>query len=103
MNLSAVNNLLNYNNYGVNSGSSAAESKNNTFDDLFQAAMNVVNKTNQYSKAAQEQETAYSLGITDDTANLLIAQQKANVTLQYTVALRNHALDAYKEIMNLQF
>jgi flagellar hook-basal body complex protein FliE len=103
MSLSAVNNLLNFNNYGVNSGSSAVESKNNTFDDLFQAAMNMVNKTNQYSKAAQEQETAYSLGLTDDPANLLIAQQKANVTLQYTVAIRNHVLDAYKEIMNLQF
>ena len=46
---------------------------------------------------------AYALGLMDNTHDLQIAQQKANLAIQYTVAIRNQVLDAYKEIMNLQF
>ena len=35
--------------------------------------------------------------------DLQIAQQKANVSLQYTVAVRNAFVQGYKELMNLQF
>ncbi|MCX4328868.1 MAG: flagellar hook-basal body complex protein FliE, partial [Lachnospiraceae bacterium] len=38
----------------------------------------------------------------DSIHDLQIAQQKANVSLQYTVAVRDAFLSAYKEIMNLQ-
>ena len=31
-----------------------------------------------------------------------VYQQKANMALQYTVAIRDKALEAYKEIMNMQ-
>ena len=31
-----------------------------------------------------------------------IAQQKAYLSLQYTVAIKNAVLEAYKEIMNMQ-
>ncbi len=43
------------------------------------------------------------LGLNDSLSDLLVAQTKANVSLQYTVAVRNAVVDAYKEIMNLQF
>jgi flagellar hook-basal body complex protein FliE len=63
----------------------------------------MVKETNNYTNAAEEAETAYALGLTDNTHDLQVAQQKANLSLQYTVAVRNSVMDAYKEIMNLQF
>lgn len=41
-------------------------------------------------------------GNTDDLSNTMIASQKSEIALNLTVALRNKAIDAYKEIMNMQ-
>ncbi|MGB4657785.1 MAG: flagellar hook-basal body complex protein FliE [Mobilitalea sp.] len=89
--------------YGVNSATTASENRNATFENMFQAAIDMVKDTNNLTNAAEEAETSYALGLTDSTADLQVAQQKANLSLQYTVAVRNNVLDAYKEIMNLQF
>ena len=45
----------------------------------------------------------FALGNSDNIADLMVAQRKANLSLQYTVAIRNAVMSAYKEIMNLQF
>lgn len=103
MNISAINNLVDYQKITPQGTAGTGENKNATFDSLFQALVNQVDETNNYANAAQQEEMAYSLGLTNNTSDLMIAQQKANMSLQYTVAIRNHVLDAYKEIMNLQF
>ena len=56
-------------------------------------------------KGVQQAEQAavdFTLGNTDSTHELTIAQQKAYLSLQYTVAIKNAFLDAYKEIMQIQ-
>jgi flagellar hook-basal body complex protein FliE len=63
----------------------------------------MVKETNNLTNAAEKEEMSYALGLSDNTHDLQVAQQKANLSLQYTVAVRNKILDAYKEIMNLQF
>jgi flagellar hook-basal body complex protein FliE len=103
MNITSIGNLTELSKYGVNSASTAKENRNATFESLFQAAVDMVKETNNYTNAAEEAETAYALGLTDNTHDLQVAQQKANLSLQYTVAVRNSVMDAYKEIMNLQF
>jgi flagellar hook-basal body complex protein FliE len=103
MNISSINNLTELSKYGIGSASTAKENRTETFESMFQAAVNLVNETNNYTRAAEKAETAYALGLTDNTHDLQVAQQKANLSLQYTVAIRNNVLDAYKEIMNLQF
>jgi flagellar hook-basal body complex protein FliE len=103
MNIASVNNLTEFSKYGMNSTSAAKENRNATFENMYQAAVNMVKETNNFSNAAEEAETAYALGLTDNTHDLQIAQQKANLSLQYTVAIRNQVIEAYKEIMNLQF
>ena len=103
MNITSIGNLTNLSQYGVNSASTAKENRNATFENMFQSAVNMVKQTNDYTNAAEEAETSYALGLTDNTHDLQVAQQKANLSLQYTVAVRNSVLDAYKEIMNLQF
>lgn len=103
MNITSVNNLAEFSKYGTGSVSTAKENRNATFENMFQAAVKMVKDTNQYTNAAEEAEMSYALGLTDNTHDIQVAQQKANLALQYTVAIRNHVLDAYKEIMNLQF
>ena len=71
------------------------------FGTVLDSAVNLINETNAYSNAAEE--IKYALGETDNIHDLQIAQQKANVSLQYTVAVRDAFVTGYKELMNLQF
>lgn len=103
MNIASIGNITELSKYGVNSVSQAKENRNATFDSLFQAALGVVKEANNLTNTAEEAEMSYSLGLTDNAHDLQVAQQKANLAIQYTVAIRNSVLDAYKEIMNLQF
>ena len=68
-----------------------------SFDSLLSSAMKMVQETEDYSNAAEEEEIKYATG---QSASM---QQKANVSLQYTVAVKNTAVEAYKSIMNMQF
>ncbi|NLK27963.1 MAG: flagellar hook-basal body complex protein FliE [Clostridiales bacterium] len=101
--INSINGLAEFSKYATKSVSSVEKNRNATFESMFQAAVNMINETNQYTNAAEEAEMAYALGLTDNTHDLQIAQQKANISLQYTVAIRNQVIEAYKEIMNLQF
>lgn len=74
-----------------------------SFESLYQSAIHLLEETNQYTHEAEEAQMAYALGLNDNIHDLLIAQNKANLSLQYTVAIRNGVLDAYKELMQMQF
>ena len=80
-----------------------SDDNKSAFSTLFDSAVNMVHETNDYSNAAEEEEIKYALGESDSIHDLQIAQQKANISLQYTVAVRNTFLQGYKELMNLQF
>lgn len=101
--INSVSGLAEFSKYAMNSVTSAEKNRNATFEDMFQAAVNLIKETNNYTNAAEEAEMAYALGLTDNTHDLMIAQQKASLSLQYTVAIRNQVIDSYKEIMSLQF
>ena len=81
----------------------AEANKQVSFDSLFQSALGMLEETNALSNMAEEEEINFAMGYTDNLHDLLVAQQKANISLQYVVAVRNSVIDAYKEIMNLQF
>jgi len=73
------------------------------FSSILDSVANLIHQTNAYSNAAEEEEIKYALGETDNIHDLQIAQQKANVSLQYTVAVRDAFMSGYKELMNMQF
>lgn len=73
-----------------------------SFDNILAAAMDMVKETNSYQKAAEEAEISFALGESTSTHDLLVAQEKANIALSYTVAVRDKVLEAYQEIMNMQ-
>mgnify|MGYP002975333871 FL=1 len=69
---------------------------------IYQAAVNLISGTNGYIQQAQQAEIDFALGKMTNTHELGVYQQQANIALQFTVAVRDKALEAYKEIMNMQ-
>ncbi len=76
--------------------------KNTAFDNLFNSAVNMYKEADSLQDAAEESEMNFALGYSSSVHDLAIAQQKANISLQYTVKVTNKALEAYKELMNMQ-
>lgn len=71
------------------------------FESLFSKALDNLNTTNAYLSDMENEELKWALGETESTHDLAIAMQKASIALQYTVAIRDKFLDAYKEIMQI--
>ena len=72
------------------------------FESFLNTAINNINTTNSYLSNAENEEIRFALGETENTHDLTIALQKASTALQYTVAVRDKLLGAYKEIMQMQ-
>ena len=72
------------------------------FGGFLQNAVNQINETNSYLQDQEDEEIKLALGLTDNTHDLAIAQAKAQMSLSYTVALRDRFIEAYKEIMQMQ-
>lgn len=83
------------------SAATSATDSTGTFDSIYDSALGMINETNGYIQDAQKAETDFALGNLTNTHELSVLQQKANLSLQYTVAIRDKVLDAYKEIMNM--
>ena len=72
------------------------------FDTFLNTAINNIKTTNNYLSDWENEEIKFALGETENTHDLTIAMQKASTALQYTVAIRDKLLEAYKEIMQMQ-
>ena len=83
-------------------GVKATETKDNGFAGIFQTALNNITQTNAYLSDAENEELKFSMGLTNNTHDLTIALEKASTALQYTIAVRDKLLEAYKEIMQIQ-
>lgn len=84
------------------SGSKITTDTGNAFDSLVSSALNMYGEADSLQKSAEQAEINFALGYSDNTHDLALAQQKANVSLQYAVKVTTKALEAYKEIMNMQ-
>ena len=72
------------------------------FGSILSVAMENLNTTNAYLSDAENEEMKLAMGETDNTHDLTVALSKASTALQYTVAVRDKVLDAYKELMQMQ-
>ena len=87
---------------GINNRITKVKSDDNMFESLLNNAIDNINTTNNYLSAAENEEIRFALGETDSAHDLTIALSKASTALQYTVAVRDKFLEAYKEIMQMQ-
>lgn len=96
--LSSVNSAIR-----ADKGLSPAKTENTgSFDSILNAAVGMYKEADSLQKAAESEEISFALGYTDSIHDLAMAQQKANISLQYTVKVTNAVVTAYKELMNMQ-
>ena len=81
---------------------SSANVDNSAFGSLLTKAMDNIGMTNAYISDAENEQVKWALGESTSTHDLTNALQKASVSLQYTIAIRDKVLEAYKEIMQMQ-
>ena len=79
-----------------------SQDEDDSFSKIFSMAMENINTTNAYLSDQENEEIKWALGQTDNTHDLTIAINKAQTALQYTVAVRDRALSAYREITQMQ-
>lgn len=72
------------------------------FQSVLDAAVNMLTETNDLENDATAAEMEFTLGLADNPHDMQIAAKKALTALQYTTAVRDKMLEAYKEIMNMQ-
>ncbi len=77
------------------------DSTNSVFDDFYKAAMNLIEDTNRLELEADQKSMEFAMGKTDNIEEVLIAQEKANILLQFTIQVRNKAVESYKDIMRM--
>ena len=71
------------------------------FEDFYKAAIGLIEQTNSLQKEAEQISLDFIIGRTDNIHNVMIAQEKANVALQFTVQITNKVLEAYNDIMRI--
>jgi flagellar hook-basal body complex protein FliE len=95
----AVKNVTSSSNIAKAAASSNSE---DMFSTIFNSAVSNLSSTNSYISDAENEEIKLAMGETESTHDLTIALQKASTALQYTVAVRDKFMEAYKEIMQMQ-
>jgi flagellar hook-basal body complex protein FliE len=70
-----------------------------SFGDMFKQAVNSVNEV---QKTSSNMATAYEKGDPSvDITDVMVASQKASVSFQSMVQVRNKLIDAYRDVMNM--
>lgn len=79
-----------------------SDTSDDSFGSVLSAAMNLLSETNELQNDAEASEIQFALGKADNPHDMQIAAKKALTALQYTTAVRDKMIEAYKEIMNMQ-
>lgn len=101
MDISVLNGITSDYLNGVAKKESLVKNDDNTFDSVLSSAMNALDETNALQNSAESEEVRFMLGESENTHDLLVAQTKALTAIQYTTAVRDKMIDAYKEIMQI--
>ena len=76
-----------------------------TGSESFDLALDAAKKLIETSKAAELDVTQKTIdfmsGENDNIVDLMVAQSKSSILLQYSLQVRNGLLSAYKEILNI--
>lgn len=93
MNISSINEVMPKVYEGIK------EQGQKSFQDILKAAFDSVNKMqNDYDEVLRRQITDENIDIHD----VVIAGEKAKLSLELTLQIRNKAIEAYQEIMRMQ-
>ncbi len=103
--INSITNNLNPINMDVLNNSSLIvkdKSSNEIFDAFLSASTEMLEKTNQYQKTAEIEQMKFATGESDDVLAVMMANQNATTSLNFTVQVTNKVLEAYTQIMQIQ-
>jgi flagellar hook-basal body complex protein FliE len=80
----------------------AEKARSGAFQEALDAAAMLVSEANDYQLKADKAQRDLASGETDDILSVLLAQEKAYSSLNFTVQLANKAIESYREIMRMQ-
>jgi flagellar hook-basal body complex protein FliE len=85
----------------INTGINNAVSKSSgaSFMDFLNDA---IKETNELQLESEQLNQAFAMGMNDNLHQVMIASEKADIALQFTIQIRNKLLEAYQEIMRMQ-
>lgn len=78
------------------------QGNDDAFKSFLDAAMGVVNNTNDLQYQANKVTNDFIAGKDVDLHTMIIAQEKASVAIQFTTQMRNSLMESYREIMRMQ-
>jgi flagellar hook-basal body complex protein FliE len=61
-----------------------------------------IKETNELQLESEQLNQAFAMGMNDNLHQVMIASEKADIALQFTIQIRNKLLEAYQEIMRMQ-
>ncbi len=96
--LSAINNIS----FMPTTVDMPAKTNGKVFEDFFNAAVNLIDQTNAYQLKADQMQLDLATGRIDDMQSVLLAQDRAYSTLNFTVQVTNKIIESYREIMRMQ-
>ena len=81
----------------------ASDSQATNGVDFSAVLKNAIENVNTAQNSAQAKAQSFSTGASDTSLeDVIVSLQKANLSLQGMIAVRNRLVDAYKEVTNLQ-
>ncbi len=88
---------------GLPGAPASNETKSANGVDFQNILKNAIENVNSAQNAAQAKAQAFSAGNSDTSLEeVIVSLQKANLSLQGMIAVRNRLVDAYKEVTSLQ-
>lgn len=92
-------NLVSELNRGLGLFETAHTEKTTSFQDMLS---NAIKNVDSLEKASEDYSVKLASGQLDNIHEAMIAAQKADVSMQYMIQIRNKVLDAYREITRMQ-
>jgi flagellar hook-basal body complex protein FliE len=78
------------------------QSKGNSSDSFANYFNDALNKVNDMQLQSEQMTNDLAAGKTNNIDQVMIAADKADIALQFTMQVRNKIMDAYNEIMRMQ-
>lgn len=102
MDITALHNVTSEYLKNVVDASQQVHVEDESFDNVLQSAMDMINEANYLQNKSEEAEMEFMLGYSTNPHALMAVQEKADIAMNYTMTVKDKVLDAYKELMNMQ-
>jgi flagellar hook-basal body complex protein FliE len=78
-----------------------AAQEGKVFEQFYNSALEVLNETNQQQITADNLQLDFATGRTNNILTVIMAQEQASTSLNFTVQVTNRMLESYREIIRL--